>query len=118
MGRSAAISVIAVALAAYGIYMALYVPPLLVGPPVTLVLIGFLAQACAALAAAVGVWQGRSWAPAAVIVLGIAIAATQLVEGFVLGLIAYGRALIVALAALAITWIVALYVRRSPRAIV
>ena len=96
----------------YGVYTASFVPPLLVGPTVPLILLGFLVQAIAAIAAGVGVFRGSSWTPAVVIVLGIAIAATAVVEGFVLGLTSYDRAVAVAVAGLVVTFLVAAYVRR------
>lgn len=112
-GRSTASLLIVVALAGYGVYIARYVPVMLLGQPVPLLLIGFVLQAVCALAAAVGVWQGRSWAAGVVVVLGVSIAATWLVEGFVLGLVAYLHALLVAVLAIVVALIVAAYVKRQ-----
>jgi hypothetical protein len=78
--RSAALPLIAVILAAYGVYTALYVPGMMIGPPAPLLLICFIAQAVFAIAAAVGLWTRQSWAAVLVLLLGASIAATQLVE--------------------------------------
>jgi hypothetical protein len=86
---------------------------MLVGKPPALILAGFLVQAIAALAGAVGVWQHRAWAAAALIVLGAAIAVTEIIEGFVMGLISYNHALAVALLGLGLTIIAAMYVSGS-----
>jgi hypothetical protein len=59
--RSTALLLIAVALAGYGVYIAAYVPAMLLGQPVPLLLIDFVVQAVCALVAAVGVWRGRPW---------------------------------------------------------
>jgi hypothetical protein len=103
---------VAVALAAYGVYIASYVPASLIGRSVSLLLIGFVLQAVCALAAAVGVWGGRRWAAGAVVLLGASIAATWLVEAFVLGLVAYLYALLAAVLAIVVTLIIAAYVNR------
>ena len=77
------------------------------------ILIGFIAQTVAALAGAIGVWWRQSWAAAAIVILGAAIAATAIVEGPVLGLIAINHAFAVAALGLAVTIAVAIYVSRS-----
>jgi hypothetical protein len=107
--RSTALILIAVALAGYGVYIASYVPGMLVGQPPLLLLICFVLQAVCALAAAIGVWQGRSWASGVVVALGVAVAVTSLVEAFVLGIVAYLYALLVAVAAIVIVLIIAAY---------
>ena len=115
--RSTALRLIAVGLAGYGLYIASYVPAMPLGPPMPLVLIGFVLQAVCALAAAVGVWRGQSWAGGVVVLLGVSIAATWLVEGFILGIVAYLHALLVAVLAIVVSVIVGAYVdrRRGPR---
>ena len=110
--RSTALLLIAVALAAYGVYIAGYVPAMLLGPPVPLLLIGFVLQMVCALAAAFGVWRCQPWAAGAVVLLGVSIAATWLIEGFVLGIVAYLHALLVAVLAMIVALIVAAYVNR------
>lgn len=112
--RSTALLLIAVALAGYGVYIAGYVPGMLVGRPVPLLLIGFVLQAVCAIAAAVGVWRGQPWAAVAVVLLGLSIAATWLVEAFVLGIVAYLYALLVAVLAIVVAVIIAAYLNRQP----
>ena len=99
MTRSAALSLIAVGLAGYGVYTALYLPAMLVGPPMPLLVICFLAQVVCALAAAIGLWIGQRWAAAAVLLLAASIAATQLIE-VLLGILPYLRAVLVAVLAI------------------
>ena len=111
--RSTALSLIAVALAGYGVYIATYVPSMVVGGPVPLLLIGFVVQAVCALAAAFGVWRRRPWAPGVMVLLGVSIAITWLVEGFVLDIVAYLHALLVAVLAIAVASILAAYVTRT-----
>ena len=111
--RSTALSLIAVALAGYGVYIATYVPAMLASPPILLLLIGFVVQAVCALAAAFGVWRRRPWAPGVMLLLGVSIAITWLVEGFVLDIVAYLHALLVAVLAVAVASILAAYVKRT-----
>ena len=111
--RSTALLLIAVALAGYGLYIAGYVPAMLIGEPVLLLLIGFVLQAVCAFVAAVGVWRGQSWAAGVVVLLGVCIAATWLIEGFVLGIVAYLHALLVAVLAIVVTLIMAAYISRQ-----
>jgi len=111
VNRSAALLLLAIALAGYGIYLALFVPAMLVGPPVLLLLIGFLLQAVFGVVAGVGVWRGAHWAPLVVVLLGASIAATALIEGFVLGIVAYLRALLEAVVAIIVTLLIAAYVK-------
>ena len=112
--RSTALLLIAVGLAAYGVYIAGYVPAMLIGQPVPLLLIGFVLQAVCALAAAFGVWRGQPWAAGVVVLLGVSIAVTWLVEAFVLGIVAYLYALLIAVLAVVVALIIAAYVRRQP----
>jgi hypothetical protein len=113
MNRSTTLLLIAVALAGYGVYAASHVPAMLVGSPVPALLIGFVLQAVCALAAALGVWRGRRWAAVAVVLLGVSIAGTWLIEGFILGIVAYLYALLVAAIALILTLVIAAYVNRQ-----
>jgi hypothetical protein len=119
MNRSTVLLLIAVALAVYGVYVASYVPAMLTGPSVPALLIGFTFQAACALMAALGVWRGARWAAGAVLLLGVSIAATWLFEAFVLGIVAYLRALLVATIAAVAAFIIAVYVKRhrAPRSI-
>ena len=111
--RSTALLLIAVGLAGYGVYIAGYVPAMLIGPPVLLLLICFVLQAVCALAAAVGVWRGQPWAAGVVVLLGVSIAVTWLIEAFVLGIVAYLHALLVAVLAIVVTLIIAAYLNRQ-----
>ena len=113
--RSTARLLIAVVLAGYGLYIATYVFAMLLGEPVPLLLIGFVLQAGCALAAAFGVWRGQRWAAGAVVLLGVCIAATWLIEGFVLGIVAYLHALLVAVLAIVVALVIAAYVNREHR---
>jgi hypothetical protein len=113
MNRSTMLLLIAVGLAVYGVYVASYVPAMLVGPSVPALLIGFVLQAVCALAAALGVWRGARWAASAVVLLGVSIAATSLFEGFILGIVPYLRAVLVTVIAMVTTLIIASYVNRQ-----
>jgi hypothetical protein len=119
MRRTPVHAVIAAILAVYGLYIASYIPPLIDGGdvPAPLLFAGFLLQACAAFLAAVAVWNAAAWAPGAVVMLGIAIAATEIMQAFVLGVIPFDHALLVAVVALVLTVFVAAYIRR-PRLMV
>jgi hypothetical protein len=110
--RSTALLLIAVALAAYGVYIAAYVPAMLIGRPVLLLLIGFVLQAVFALVAAFGVWRRRPWAATVVVLLGVSIAATRLIEAFVFGIVPWLHALLVAVLAIVVALIIAAYLNR------
>jgi hypothetical protein len=111
--RSTALLLIALGLAGYGVYIARYVPGLLVGPPALLLLIGFVLQSVCAFAGAVGVWRRQRWAAFVVVLLGVSIAATWLIEAFVLGIVAYLHALMVAVLAIVVAVTLAAYVKRQ-----
>jgi hypothetical protein len=111
--RSAALLLIAVALAGYGVYIAGYIPGMLIGRPMPLVLICFVLQVVLAFVGAVGVWRGQQWAAGVVVALGGSIAATWLIEAFVLGIVAYLHALLVAGLAVVVAVVVAGYVKRQ-----
>ena len=113
MNRSMGVTAIAIVLAAYGLYVASFVPGLAVAPAVPILLVAFVAQVVAAFVAAAGVWFERPWATAVLVVLGLCIAATWLFEGFVLGLVAYLHALAVAVVALVLCVMAAFYVRHQ-----
>ena len=111
MDRATALLLITVALAAYGVYRASFVFALLVAPGSLVLLVAFALEMGLAIAAAVGVWRRRPWAPTAMVLLGAAIAATALLEGFVLGVIGWLYALLIALAAVVVALLLASYVR-------
>ena len=119
MDRTTVRGGIALAFLLYGLYTASFVPGLVVAPAVPILLIGTLAKAALACAAAFGVWTGRSWAPAAMVLTGVVIAALWLIEGFVLGIVAYLYALGAAVLAIAVTFVSAAYLsERHPGAAV
>ena len=109
MNRSITLILIAVALAGYGVYAASYVLPMLTGPAMPALLVAFVLQAVCALAAAFGVWRHQRWAAGVVVLLGVCIAGTWLFEAFVLGIVAYLRALLVAVLAIILALAVARY---------
>ena len=106
--------IIALALVFYAIWKAAFVPAMFVGHTALLLAIGFLAQVVLAVAAAVAVWLAQPWASLALILLGASIAATYLVEAFVLGIIAYLYALFAATIALVTTIVLAVWVGGAP----
>jgi hypothetical protein len=104
---------IAIALAAYGAYHAVYAVAMLPAPASPLLLLAFALQAALAILAALGVWRQQRWAAAALLLLGASIAATALVEAFVFGIIAWLYALLIAIAAIGIAVLLGAYVKRS-----
>jgi hypothetical protein len=93
--------VIALCLAAHGIYMAAFLPGMLGGPSSIMALfVAFLLQAVLAIIAAIGTAQRLAWAPPVIVLLGAVVAATWLVEGFVFGVVAYLYALFAAVLAI------------------
>jgi hypothetical protein len=113
MNRSSLLLLIAIALGAYGLYAASFVPAMMVGPVQPVLLVAFVVQAVCALVAAVGVWKGASWAAGAVILLGITVAVTWLFEGFILGIVAYLYAILMAAIAAIATVIVLACINRQ-----
>ena len=113
MERRVALILIAIALAAYGAYHALYAVAMLPEPGSLLLFLAFALQAVLAILAAVGVWRQQRWAAAALLLLGASIAATALVEAFVLGIIGWLYALLIAIAAIVVAIVVGAYVNRS-----
>ncbi|MDX2168024.1 MAG: hypothetical protein SF182_13200 [Deltaproteobacteria bacterium] len=98
MERGPLLWLIALGLALYGAWTALYVPAMLVGESSPLLLLGLLAQAVFALAAAAGIARGFAWAAGAVLLFAAAVVFTQLVEGFVLQIAPYLRSVGIAVA--------------------
>jgi hypothetical protein len=111
--RSTALVLIAVALVAYGLYHAFYAIAMLPRPASPLLLLAFALQAVLAILAAVRVWRRQRRAGTTLLLLGITVAATALVEAFVLGIIAWLYALLIAVAAMLITLLLGAYVDRS-----
>ena len=113
MERPTVLLVIAVLLLVYGVYQALYVITMLPDPMSPLLLLAFTLQAVLAIAAAAGVWRRLGWAAAALLLLGASIAATALIEAFVLGILGWLYALLIAIAAVGIALLLGAYVNRS-----
>jgi hypothetical protein len=111
--RRTALLLIAMALGAYGVYHALYAISMLLAPASPLLLLAFALQAVLAILAALGVWRRQRWAAAALLLLGVSIAATALVEAFVFGIIGWLYALLIAIAAIGIALLLGAYVNRS-----
>jgi len=113
MERRTLLLLIAIALAAYGVYHAFYAIAMLPVPTSLLLLLAFALQATLAIFAAVGVWREQSWAATALLLLGASIAVTALIEVFVLGIIGWLVALLIAIAAIVIALLLGAYVGRS-----
>jgi hypothetical protein len=113
MNRSATRLLMTVVLAGYGVYAASFVPALLLEPLRPALLVGFMLQAVCGLAAALGVWRGDRWAAGAVVLLGVCIAGTWLFEAFILGIVAYLHALLIAVIAVITTLVIAAYLTRQ-----
>ena len=113
MERRTALLLIAIALAAYGAYHAIYAIAMLPVPASALLLLAFALQAALAILAAVGVWREHRWAATALLLLGASIAVTALVEAFVLGIIGWLYALLTAITAIVIALLLGAYVNRS-----
>jgi hypothetical protein len=113
MERRTALTLIALALAVYGGYRLLYAITMLPVSDPPLALIAFGVQAALAILAAIGVWRQQRWAAAALLLLGASIAITALVEAFVLGIIAWLHAVLLAIAAIVVALLLGAYIDRS-----
>jgi trehalose synthase len=100
--RRVALWLLAISLAVYGVYYALHAVAMLPAPTSTLLWLAVALQAVLAIVAAVGVWLRQRWAAAVLLLLGAAVAATALIEAFVLGIAAWLPALLIAVVALVI----------------
>lgn len=96
MDRTTLLRIIAIGFLLYGVYNALLLPAMLVAPTAPAVLIGTIAKTALALVAAFGVWTSARWAPAVIVLMGVAIAVLWLLYGFVLGIVAYLYAVVIA----------------------
>ena len=114
MTRSGTRTIVTVALAGYGVYVASYLPGMLPGQASPGLVALFFIQALCAIVAAGGVWGRRPWAASAVLALGVAIATTSVIEGFLLGIVPYLRVLAVVVGALTVTFAVAVYLNNPP----
>jgi hypothetical protein len=111
--RSTILLLTSVALVVYGLYSAFYAIAMLPAPASPLLLLAFVLQAIFAILAAVGVSRQRRWAGATLLLLGMTIAATALIEAFVLGIVAWLNALVTAAAAILIAVLLGAYINRS-----
>jgi hypothetical protein len=109
VNREPARLVIAVALIAFGVYRALYLPGMLGGPSTPLLFVGFLLEAVFAIAAGIAVWRGAGAAPLLIVLAGASIALTALIE-IALGVVPWLYALLAAVAALVVAVLLARYV--------
>ena len=114
MNRSGLRTIVTVALAGYGVYVATYLPAMLPGPATPGLVALFALQTFCALAAAVGVWRRRPWAADAVLALGVAIATTSVIEGVLLRIVPYLQVLMVVVGALTVAFVVAVYLNSVP----
>jgi hypothetical protein len=112
--RRPGLLLLAIALAGYGVYRALYAIAMLPAPASALLLLAFALEAVLAILAAVGVWRERDWAAAALLGLGLAIALTALIE-VLLGILGWLIALFIAIAAIAVALLLGAWLRRPPR---
>ena len=104
--------ILAVVLLGYGLYRALYVPGLIVASD-ALLLVLFVLQAVSGIVAGIDVARGAAWAPVAIVVLGVSVAATAFIEGFVLGIAPWLFALLRAVLAVVLALVAAAYVRNA-----
>lgn len=116
MSRPTAVALIALVIAGYGVYTAVYLPGMLVGPPMPLLVIAFVAQVVCAIAAAAGLWIQRPWAAFAVGLLATSIVATQLIE-VLLGIAPYLRAVLISVLGIIGALLLAASVSRSRPAV-
>jgi hypothetical protein len=114
MSRSGIRTILTVALAGYGVYVASYLRAMLPGQAAPGLVALFALQTFCAITAAVGVWRRRPWAADVVVALGVAIATTWVIEGFLLRIVPYLQVLAVVVGALAVTFVVAVYLNSVP----
>ena len=113
MDRTTLLRIIALGFLVYGAYNAFLLPAMLFAPTSLILLVGTIAKAALAVASAFGIWTRKPWAPAAIVITGIAVAVLWLLYGFVLGIVAYLYALVWAALSVVLTVVVAAYVQRA-----
>jgi hypothetical protein len=113
INRSATLMLLALLVGGFGIYAALNGIALLAGGGTPFLAVTMLAQGILGLVAAYGVARAQSWAPAVVLLLALLVAATALVEAFVLGILPWLYALFIAIAALVLALIITAMVGRT-----
>jgi hypothetical protein len=111
MDRTTSLYLIALFLVVYGLYHLLN--GLAVGSvgrtPVLAIL--FLLQGVLGIGAAYGTWRSQPWTPQALLALGVVVAATALIEAFILGIIGWLWALLIAVVAIVVAMLLAAYVQ-------
>jgi hypothetical protein len=113
VNRSTVLLAIALGLAGYGIYAALYVPAMLVGPSTPLLLVCFVLQVVSALVAAAGMAREQPWASTAIAVFAASVVATQFIE-VLLGILPYVRAVFVSVVTIVLAIVVVAVLQRRP----
>jgi len=113
--RTIVLRVIAIGFFLYALYTASYLVGM-VAAPSPILLIGALAKTALAVASGVGIGTGQRWAPVIVVLTGVVIAAVWLLYAFALGIVPYLYGIAMALLALFVTMLVAVYVRMRPTA--
>jgi len=97
---------IAVLLAAFGLWTGLNGAVLLMTGGTPLLMLLFIAQGVVALVAAYGVARAAGWAPGLLLVLGGLVAVTVLIEAFVLGILPWLYAVLIAVVAIVVAVVV------------
>ena len=113
MDRSATLLLLALVIAAFGIYEGLNGVALLMSGGTSFAL-SFLLQGVLGLTAAYGVARAQPWAPAVLLVLALVVAAVALFEGLVLGILPWLYALLIAILAIVLALVIGNVVRGAP----
>ena len=108
MSRDTSLVAIAIALVAWGVYRALYLPGLL-SDLSTPLFACYLMQAIFGIGAGIATWRGSPRAPLAIVALGASIALTGVIE-ILLGVAPWLYALLGAVAALVVAVLLSRYV--------
>jgi hypothetical protein len=112
MSRPVPVIVGAFVLVGYGVYLLLHlIPLLLTGAVGEWSFLGRLVQCVLALVVGIALWLGRSWAPTGIVILAVALAITVLGEAVVSEIRALVDALLIAVAALVVGFLLAFWVR-------
>jgi hypothetical protein len=116
--RTTLLRLIAIGFLFYGIYNAILLTAMLAAPTEPILLIGTIARTALALVVAFGVWTGKRWSSAAIVLTGVTIAVLWLLYGFVLGIVAYLYAVVIAALTVLLMIVLAVYVQRGSSLIV
>jgi hypothetical protein len=114
VNRDTSLVAIAIALVAWGVFRALYLPAL-VGDLSTPLFVCYLMQTVLGIGAGVETWLGSARAPLWILLLGASIALTGVIE-VLLGIVAWLYALLGAVAALVVAVLLSRYVARRQQA--